>query len=430
MSPASPRRVLIFPGGTEIALEIREALRNCKEALLFSAGSAGSSHSEFAFERHFHVPAVHQNGWLKALRQLVFREGITHIFPAHDDALLALAEQAEALRPAKVVTSPLSTCQITRSKCATHEVLAKHLPCPRRFPTPAEVTEFPVFLKPDRGQGSQRTGMANTVETLHKLLAEDPDRTVWENLPGEEYTIDCFSDRDQGLLYAAGRERLRIRSGIAMSCRWVDQPEFSDYARRIAAVLPLHGAWFFQVKRNAQGQLALLEVAPRIGGTSALSRARGVNLPLLSLLEADRVPVEVRPGSFSVQIDRALRNRYRHDLQYRTVYCDYDDTLVIHNRLNSEAIQFLYQSIDRGIRVVLLTRHQGDLSLELRRRRLDRLFDQVIHLNPAESKADRITETPALFIDDSFRERSEVSRIPGVHSMDPSMLEILIDPRA
>ena len=408
--PHVPRRVLVFPGGTEIALEIREALRHCKEAVLLAAGSPGVSHADFAFAHHHPLPAVHEAGWLEALQALIRREAITHVFPAHDDALLALAEHAAELHPAKVITSPLATCRITRSKVATHAALAHVLPCPRRFAAAADVTDFPVFLKPDRGQGSQRTALAPDRVALEELLAADPDRTIWEHLPGEEYTVDCFSDRERGLLYAAGRERLRIRAGIAMSCRWVDRPEFADYARRIAAVLPLHGAWFFQVKRDARGQLALLEVAPRVGGTSALSRARGVNLPLLSLLEADRV-----------------RNRYRHSLEYRTVYCDYDDTIVLHGRLNPDAIQFLYQAIDRGIKVVLLTRHQGDLAAELRRRRLDRLFDEIVHLGPEGSKADHIRETPALFIDDSFRERAEVSRLPGVQAVEPAMLEMLIN---
>ena len=79
--------------------------------------------------------------------------------------------------------------------------------------------------------------------------------------------------------------------------------------------------------------------------------------------------------------------------------------------------------------MVLLTRHQGDLAAELRRRRLDRLFDEIVHLGPEGSKADHIRETPALFIDDSFRERAEVSRLPGVQAVEPAMLEMLIDHR-
>jgi hypothetical protein len=70
------------------------------------------------------------------------------------------------------------------------------------------------------------------------------------------------------------------------------------------------------VKRNQRGELVVLEVAPRVGGTSALSRVHGVNLPLLSLYEAERQPVSILPGSHRVEIDRALRNRIRHELLF------------------------------------------------------------------------------------------------------------------
>jgi hypothetical protein len=431
-APTDPARwrVLIFPGGTEIGLEIREALQWSKEVTIHSAGSGGSTHAPYAFRDHTVVPPVGQPGWLEALQEVVRREGITHVFPAHDDALVALAEHAGAFRPAKIVTSPLATCQITRSKLQTRRLLEGVVPTPLLYPGIAEVPTYPVFLKPDRGQGSQRTDRAEDATMLSELLARDPDRAIWEFLPGEEYTIDCFSDRERGLLHASGRERVRIRAGIAMHSRRVDLPCFADYAQRIASVLPLHGAWFFQVKRNQRGELVVLEVAPRVGGTSALSRVHGVNLPLLSLYEAERQPVSILPGFHRVEIDRALRNRYRHDLSFQAVYCDYDDTLVVRDRLNVDAIRFLYQCVDRGIRVVLITRHRGNLEQELQRRRLRGLFDEVIHLQSGEAKAGFIRERPALFIDDSFAERSAVGRLAGVHVADPGMMEMLIDERA
>jgi hypothetical protein len=66
----------------------------------------------------------------------------------------------------------------------------------------------------------------------------------------------------------------------------------------------------------------------------------------------------------------------------------------------------------------------------LQRRRLRGLFDEVIHLQSGESKADFIRERPALFIDDSFAERSSVGQLAGVHVADPGMMEMLIDERA
>ena len=40
---------------------------------------------------------------------------------------------------------------------------------------------------------------------------------VCEYLPGEEYTVDCFSDREHGLLFAGARVRRRTRNGISVN---------------------------------------------------------------------------------------------------------------------------------------------------------------------------------------------------------------------
>lgn len=421
-------RVLVFPGATEIAMELRQALAWCKEVSLFSAGSPVSNHAPFVFARHFVLPAVHQPRWLDELSTLVETNQITHIFPAHDDALLALAENAGRIK-AKIVTSPLETCRLTRSKTATLRRLAGAVPTPELFQVPGEVKTWPVFLKPDRGQGSQRTTLAPNAAELAALLMQDPDRIILEYLEGPEYTVDCFSDRDQGLQYASGRIRRRIRSGIAMDSAIIKDARFWEYAEKISKKFELHGAWFFQVKADRQGVLKVMEVAPRIGGTSALSRAQGVNLPLLSLYESERLPVRLTPGDYSVEIDRALVNRYHHNITYQTIYVDFDDTLVIRGMLNVELVKLLYLGINRGVRLVLLTRHNGDLKFQLRRWRLENLFDEVVHLGPDDLKSTFIRDPQAIFIDDSFREREEVRRTKGIPVFDVSTLEVLLDDR-
>jgi carbamoyl-phosphate synthase large subunit len=421
-------RVLVFPGGTEIGLEIRQALAWCKEVELFSAGAPVSNHAPFVFARHFVVPMVDQAGWLETLREVVCTNRVTHIFPAHDDALLALAEHASQL-PAKVVTSPIETCRITRSKVATARALEGILPTPILFSKVEEVREFPVFLKPDRGQGSQGVELARDQEELAALHRKDTGRKIFEFLPGREFTVDCFSDREQGLLYASGRERRRIKSGIAMDSALANDSRFTEYARAINSVLKLHGAWFFQTKEDRAGILKVLEVAPRIGGTSALSRARGVNLPLLSLYEAEREPVTIAVGNQKIEIDRALVNRFRSDLSYRVLYIDFDDTLIIRNEVNVELVKLLYQAVNRKIRLVLLTRHAGEINEMLRHYRLEGIFDEVIHLRANEPKADFIREKQAVLIDDSFAERTAVHNRTGIPVFAPSMVEVLFDER-
>ena len=407
-------------------MELRQSLAWCKEVELFSAGSRCSNHAPFVFARHFQIPAVGRPGWREKLESVISKHRITHIFPAHDDVLLTLSEIAPGLK-AKVVASPLETCRLTRSKTATLRRLSGIVPVPEFYGNAGAVKAWPVFLKPDRGQGSQRTALAKNAVELDALLAQDPDRVIFEYLPGAEFTVDCFSDRERGLQYVCGRQRRRIRSGIAMDSAVVVDSRFQAYAKKISRVIEFHGAWFFQLKADRRGRLKVMEAAPRIGGTSALSRVRGVNLPLLSLYEAERLPVTIRPGEYMVEIDRALVNRYRHDIRYRVLYVDFDDTLVLRGKLNVELVKLLYQGLNRGIRLVLISRHDGDLRARLKSWRLENLFDEIIHLDSGKAKADYIREKDAILIDDSFSERQAVHRATGIVTLDPSMVELLFD---
>ena len=148
------RNVLVFPAGTEIGLEINEALRQCKEVRLFGAGVAAPSHAPFAFERFHILPAINEPNWLSELCALCRRFEIDYVFPAYDDIVVALAREQHQI-PAVVLTSSLETCLITRSKRATYQNLQAVLRVPRIIDFPPNPGDYPVIVKPDRGQGVQ-----------------------------------------------------------------------------------------------------------------------------------------------------------------------------------------------------------------------------------------------------------------------------------
>jgi len=422
-----PKRVLVFPGGTEIGLEVNRSLGYCKEIELHSAGTDVSNHAPFVFRNHDVVPDINDPTWVGRLNAVIDRHAIDYVIPAHDDVVLALARHVDDLR-AKVITSPLATCEIARSKTKTYRWLAGVVPAPALLDPSCDV-EFPVFVKPDVGQGSQGAALVLDREQLSARLQERPDLLVMEYLPGEEFTVDCFSDRERGVLFCAGRRRVRMRNGISMDSYGVESPEFLAIASAISTQLEFHGAWFFQVRRDSQGELKLLEVAPRLAGTMALHRVQGINFPLLSIFEQERMPIRILRNSANVRIDRALANRYRHDLSYQTVYVDLDDTLLVRNLVNTELVRFLYQCVGRGIRIVVLTRHAEDPNETLARFRLTGLPDEVVHLRCGESKAEFVTRHPAIFIDDSFSERLSVFEATGTPTFDCSMIEMLLDDR-
>lgn len=421
--------VLVLPGGTEIGLEIWRALKDCKEISLYSAAADIANHAPYVFARHFIVPSVHERAWVEALNEVITNQNIHYIYPAHDDVVLSLAENAHRIR-AKIVSSPLKTCRIARSKRATYENLAGVVPVPCVYNEPLNVVDFPVFVKPDVGQGSSDVHLIKSREQLIRLLDVPLRYVVTEYLPGEEFTIDCFSDRDRGLLFCGGRTRSRTRSGISMSSHCAGDAFFHEYANAIAEKMDLYGAWFFQLKRDSRGTLKLLEVAPRVAGTMALNRVRGINFPLLSIYEQERISLQIMLNHADVEIDRALLNRYRHNVQYDTVYVDLDDTLILNGRVNTILVQFLFQCVNKGIRLVVLTKHDGDVEQTLQKYRLRGLFDDIVKIERSASKADSIRESNAILIDDSFSERKEVHDRLGIMTFDCSMIEMLVNDRS
>jgi hypothetical protein len=413
--PLAERRVMVFPAATEVALEAQRALGGRRDVVLSSAGLGGPTHAPLVFDRHHAVPHVADPEWVPAMAQAVADEAVDYILPAHDDAVVPLLE-AEATLGVTVLAPPLTAARTARSKRATHAL---------EGPIPAE--RFPVFCKPDAAQGSLGAEPAADAPAVARLRGAGSD-LVTELLPGEELTVDCLSALGGELLFAGPRRRERTRAGISMRSTPVDDPALVAMARGVSESLAMRGAWFLQAKRDALGVPVLMEVGARIAGTSAVQRARGVNLPLLALYEREGHSLDVRPLPIEVTLERALVNRYLTNLRFARLYVDLDDTLVRRSRVDPALVAVLFQHIAAAVPVILLTRHRGDLAATLREHRLDGIFDDVIHVADGEDKTAHMGAPPALLIDDSHAERA-AALAAGHLALDPSAAELLVDDR-
>ena len=423
------KNVLVFPCGSEIGLEIHRALRYCRHVRLVGASSV-RDHGDFAYSEVVGpVPWIEDSTFPIAFDAILRRHRIDYVFPAHDEVLVRLAEQAGLA--AEVIAPQANVCRLCRSKGATYAFFSDEIPTPRLYRAEELASAaFPLFMKPDAGQGSRGAAKVDDADAARERFRRSPTDLLMEFLPGHEFTVDCFTDRRGRLAYCAGRTRARIANGVSVNSRDFPDPRFRRLAETINRRLPLRGAWFFQLREDASGEARLLEIAPRIAGTSGFRRALGVNLPLLSLYDRLGLDIEVIENRLAgVEVDRALGAAYRLPLDYRTVYVDLDDTLILGDAVNVEAVGFLYQCLNRGKRLVLLTRHPVCPKITLRRFRLDRLFDEVIWLRDGEPKSAAIGDGKgAILLDDSFAERREVALASGIPVFDPASLECLIDP--
>lgn len=423
----SKKNILVFPCGSEIGLELHRALCYSSQFNLFGASSI-DDHGYFVYENYIgNLPLVTEPDFINKLSQIAEKNSIDVIYPTMDMVATVLKKNEDKFR-CKVIASPFETMQICMSKKKTYDKLKKVLVVPHLYKSIDEIKKFPVFIKPIMGYGSRGTKKANTRMQVESHLSEYNDCLLLEYLPGKEFTVDCFTDFKRSLRYVGYRERKRISNGISVHTVYenTENEIISKLAKTINENIEFRGAWFFQLKENVFGELALLEIAGRFAGSSAVQRCNGINFASLSIFDSFEIDVDICNNDKKIELDRALENKYKINFKYNTVYVDLDDCLVINGKINTQLVSFLYQAINNKKTIVLITKHNGNLNEVLQKMRISNLFDKVIHLGKYEEKYMYVDSVDGIFIDDSFVERKKIYSMKNIPVFAPDSVECLL----
>ena len=422
------KNILVFPCGSEIGLEIYRSLRYSIHFNLIGASSV-EDHGRFVYENYIGgLPYITDSNFIDAIREIVIKENIDAIYPAMDSVIAKLKNNEEKIG-CKIIGSDKDTVNICLSKKKTYEILDGIVNVPKIYEY-TKIDSYPVFCKPNIGYGSRGAQKIDNQNSLQEYILKYDDYIICQYLSGEEYTVDCFTDRNGELLFYAPRVRKRVMNGISVdTVPYNDESnEFEILIKNINSTIKFRGAWFAQFKRDEKGTIFLLEVASRFAGSSSLFRGCGINFALLTLFDAFNNDVCIFKNRYNIEMDRALNNVFKIDIRYNEVFIDFDDCLVVDRKfVNTQLISFIYQCLNNKIRVTLLSRHLGDIYKQLERFRLTNLFDRIIHIGENNKKSDYIDNYNAIFIDDSFSERKDVyinCQIP-VFSVD--MIEVLME---
>lgn len=422
--------VLVFPCGAENALEIHQALKDVVNITLFGASSK-DNHGSYVFKNYIpDIPYITSDNFINKLNEIITEFKIDVIIPTHDDVVLKLAQEANQIH-AKIAVPGLEQAIISRSKKKTYELFNEYAFCPKTFNSLKEINQFPVFAKPDAGQGGKGAILIDE-NNIAQLLDKEhlKDYVLCEYLPGEEITIDCFTDKRGILRFAGPRKRERVFGGISVrSCTIELTAEIEYIAKTISDKMQMNGLWYFQLKKDSNGFYKLLEVSVRASGTMNLYRGLGVNFPLLAIYNLLDYDINILCNDYYLEVDRAFVNRYKHDLAYDTIYIDFDDTITKNGKVNPEVMLFLYNAKLYEKKIILLTKHEQDLHLTLNNLSIHSgLFDEIIHLNKSDLKYQYIKHTNnAIFIDNSFYERSEVKKHVNIPIFDVDAIQTLIN---
>jgi hypothetical protein len=421
--------VLVFPCGADNALEIHLALKDVLNIRLFGA-SGKDDHGSYVFQNYIgSMPYINNINFISQLNKVIKDHNIDIIIPTHDDVVLKLAELAHRIK-AKIALPGLEQSIISRSKKKTYELFKDQSFCPIVYNNIDEIKDFPFFAKPDAGQGSKGAIKIdeNNINTLPNELINN--YVLCEYLPGEEITIDCFTDKKGELRFIGPRKRDRVFSGISVRSFTISlTDEIENIAKIINRKMLMNGLWYFQLKKDRFDKYKLLEVSVRTAGTMNLYRGLGVNFPLLTIYNLLGFDISIIKNDNYLEVDRAFINRYKHDLKFDRIYIDFDHTITKNNKINPEIVFFLYNAINSNKKIYLITKHNYNIYKTLNTLKLHhRLFEEIIHIKVTDSKYKFINICEkCIFIDNSFVERQEVKNILNIPVFDIDAVSTLIN---
>ena len=420
--------VLIFPAGEINSVELHDALSHNVNINVHGCSSQ-NRHGGYVFKNYRSgLPNISEKTFIKEFNSLIDEWNIHYVFPTHDTVALYLAENQNLLN-AQVIVAPLETSKVCRDKKETYSLFKDCDFCPHQY---EDFSVLPLFIKPREGQGAKGACLIKTKDDIPSGIMVN-NYVLCEYLPGEEMTVDCLTDKNGNLVCCLPRVRNRLLAGVCVSgITQICSEEILKIAKTINDRLSFLGLWYFQIKQDTNGRYKLLEISTRCAGTMCLSRARGINLPLLSVYAAQGKEITAFENPFTVTMDRTLISRYKIDYNYDNVYIDYDDTVVEGDEVCLPVIKFLYQCKNKKEKVHLISRHEEDhddsIEESLRKHFIsESLFDSIIKLTFSQKKADYINSKTSIFIDNSYAERKSVHDSLGIPVFDIEGIEVIED---
>jgi carbamoyl-phosphate synthase large subunit len=122
----------------------------------------------------------------------------------------------------------------------------------------------------------------SNLSTIKEILGENFQKMLlMEFLPGREYTVDVLCQK--GVVYAVlPRLRTTMTGGITTEAILARNNQFDfnkQFSERIIGGFNLSYNIGIQLREDEKGNLKLLEMNPRLQGTTIISVEGGVNIP-------------------------------------------------------------------------------------------------------------------------------------------------------
>ena len=312
-----PIRLLMTGGGAPGAAGILKCLKMRGDLDIIVGDASKLSSGAKLHDNFVTLPHASNTNFIELMLEICQKNAVDIIFPlvTKELPLFASAKKLFAQINTSIIVSDEQSLMLANDKLALYETLA---PTAKDIPAFEGVTnanmisaaaeklgfpEKPVVFKLAISNGSRGirvidndfdrlTGLLYekpnslyiSMEEILKIVGDQniPQAMICEYLPGEEVTVDTICS-DGRMLLCLIRTRDKINSGISQAGRFINHPPIEASAASIIKKLNLEGPIGFQYKKSSGGDFKLLEINPRIQGTSVSSLGLGINLPSLAI---------------------------------------------------------------------------------------------------------------------------------------------------
>ncbi len=311
-------RVLITGAGAPGAPGIIRSLQFDNELEIFLADANPNAYGALLNLPFFQIPKATDSNFIDELFRLCVAQKVDIILPLVTKELNLFAEHKAQFdeHQIKIVVSDSEHLKIANHKIDLYKTLQSN---GIKVPDFLEVNEWseleksidqlsddgknPITIKPAESNGSRGFRVIDSSidswdlffnkkpnstfiskENLLEILSKKdfPPLLLSEYLPGMEYSVDCLAKNGETLI-AIPRSRLRMVEGISVEGIIEKNEEIINYCRSIIKVLNLNGPIGIQVKAGIKGDYKILEINPRLQGSSVALLGAGYNHSLAAV---------------------------------------------------------------------------------------------------------------------------------------------------
>ncbi|NNJ55863.1 MAG: ATP-grasp domain-containing protein [Bacteroidia bacterium] len=344
------QNILVTGGGAPGAPGIINALKSDPAITIFSCDFSEETPGKHLAHGYFRVPMGDDPNYIKTVTEECKKHTISTIFPITTKELLPLSLAKTQLKSMgiDVIVSDPHDLEIANNKGKLYDHLRLNsIETPEYFIV-SSVDSFiavaeelgypskPFIFKPCVANGSRGFRIVSADVDEHNLLFNAkpshtyislekaveilsmksfPELLISEYLPGDEYTVDCLVSNGRTEVIIP-RKRLKMNNGISVEGIIENNQKVIDYCEAILSTLKLDGPIGIQVKFSENNVPLLVEINPRIQGTSIACLGAGINIPLLTIRN------KMEPSSASKNLQSNVKWGVHFVRHYSELYYD------------------------------------------------------------------------------------------------------------